>query len=225
MALQTGEIDSLKSELNEINSSFEHSSAENILSWAGNRFAHGLVITSSFQDCVLIDVAQKALGEARIVFLDTGFHFPETIAYMRRIEKHYDIKVEVVNSGLPDDVSPCGSSNCCQVRKVLPLLNVLKTATAWVTGIKRVDTPERVDAPIVAYDEAKNVVKINPLAAWTDEDVAAYEEKLNLPRHPLTFVGYKSIGCAPTTRPTQEGESPREGRWPGMNKTECGLHI
>ena len=225
MSMQTKEIGTLKSELSEINSSFENSSAENILSWAGNRFADGLVITSSFQDCVLVDIAYKALGNARIVFLDTGFHFPETIAYMKRIEKKYSRNVEIVTSGLADDVSPCGSSDCCQLRKVLPLLNVLKTATAWVTGIKRVDTPERLNAPIVSYDDAKGIVKINPLAAWTDEDVATYEEKWELPRHPLTFVGYKSIGCAPTTRPTQDGESPRDGRWPGMNKTECGLHI
>jgi len=225
MVLGSTDIESLERELEEVSLSFESSSAIDILSWAGGRFSDGLVITSSFQDCVLIDLAVKALSKTRIVFLDTGFHFPETIAYMKRIEKKYGIEVEVVNSGLPDDVSPCGSPDCCHMRKVVPLLKVLESADAWVTGIKRSDTKERESAPIISYDAAKKVVKINPIANWSDQDVADYEDEWDLPRHPLTFVGYRSIGCAPTTRPTQDGESPREGRWPGMNKTECGLHI
>lgn len=225
MALADTEIESLETELQEINVSFENSSAVDILAWAGGRFGDKLIITSSFQDCVLIDLAVKALDKARIVFLDTGFHFPETIAYMHRIEKLYDIKVEVVDSGLPDDVSPCGSPDCCHKRKVLPLLKVLETGEGWVTGIKRSDTKERESSPIISYDAAKKVVKINQIATWSDQDVQNYEDNWNLPRHPLTFVGYRSIGCAPTTRPTEEWESPRDGRWPGMGKTECGLHI
>ena len=123
------------------------------------------------------------------------------------------------------DEYPCGSEHCCDFRKVAPMNDYVATKSAWITGLKRVDTPERATAPVVSYDEARGLVKINPLVTWTDDDVDDYVESHGLPRHPLNFVGYVSIGCAPTTRPVAPGENPRAGRWAGMDKTECGLHI
>jgi phosphoadenosine phosphosulfate reductase len=108
---------------------------------------------------------------------------------------------------------------------VVPLAKALRGHSAWITGLKRVDTPERSDAPVIAWDPTRNMVKVNPVAAWDDDDVDAYVADHDLPRHPLNYVGYVSIGCAPTTVPVPEGRHPREGRWAGTGKTECGLHV
>lgn len=195
------------------------------IAWAFERFGDGTVLTSSFQDCVLVDLAATVRPGLSVVFLDTGFHFPETLAYLHRVERVLGVEVELVTSGLAPDEHPCGTARCCELRKVAPLRNVLAGRAAWLTGVKRVDTPERADAPVVAFDTGKGVVKVNPLAAWTEDDVEAYVERRGLPRHPLNYVGYASIGCAPTTRPVAEGEDPRAGRWSGSDKTECGLHL
>ena len=106
-----------------------------------------------------------------------------------------------------------------------PLNAHLAGKAAWVTGLKRVDTPERAEAPVAAWDDARSLLKINPLAAWTDEAIFEYIDEHQLPHHPLNASGYISIGCAPMTRPTAPGEDPRAGRWPDSEKTECGLHI
>jgi phosphoadenosine phosphosulfate reductase len=119
----------------------------------------------------------------------------------------------------------CGTPRCCEVRKVEPLAKAIAGRQAWITGVKRVDTPERTGAPIVTWDANREMVKVNPLVTWTDADIDEYLAEKGLPLHPLTYVGYVSIGCAPTTQPVAEGQNPREGRWPGMDKTECGLHI
>ena len=108
---------------------------------------------------------------------------------------------------------------------VVPLAKALRGHGAWITGLKRVDTPERAEAPVIAWDPSRNMVKVNPVAAWDDDDVDAYVAAHDLPRHPLNYVGYVSIGCAPTTVPVPEGHHPREGRWAGTGKTECGLHV
>ena len=212
-------------ELDKASRELEGAPAAEIIRWAIDRFGRDLVLASSFQDAALIDVAVKVDPKVHVIFLDTGFHFPETLAYLRRIQQRFDLNLEVLDSGLPDDVSPCGSANCCELRKVAPLNKMLVQKAAWITGLKRIDTPERADAPVVSWDASKNIVKINPLASWTDDDVDAYVAKHNLPRHPLNYVGYISIGCAPTTRPVAPGEDPRAGRWPDSDKTECGLHL
>jgi phosphoadenosine phosphosulfate reductase len=196
-----------------------------ILRWAYDRFGDGLVVTSSFQDCVLADLANAARPGAAIVFLDTGFHFPETLAYLHHVEKVLNLTVEIVRPALGDDEHPCGTSRCCELRKVAPLQGVLSGRTCWVTGVKRVDTPERAGAAAVAWDAGKGVVKVNPLVAWSEDDVEDYIERRQLPRHPLTYVGYASIGCAPVTTPVADGDDPRAGRWSGSTRTECGLHL
>jgi phosphoadenosine phosphosulfate reductase len=160
-----------------------------------------------------------------VIFLDTGFHFPETLAYVERLRSRYDLNLVVTHPEVSLDEFPCGSPRCCELRKVAPLAKALRGRSAWITGLKRVDTPERAEAPVIAWDPSRNMVKVNPVAAWDDDDVDAYVAAHDLPRHPLNYVGYVSIGCAPTTVPVPEGRHPREGRWAGTGKTECGLHV
>jgi phosphoadenosine phosphosulfate reductase len=204
---------------------FEGADPGDVIAWAVERFGDGVVLASSFQDAVLLDFSSKRAPSVEVLFLDTGFHFPETIAYMRKLESEMGLNLTVVTPTVGPDVEPCGSPHCCDVRKVEPLNRALDGKAAWITGLKRVDTPERADAPVVAYDDAKGIVKINPLAAWTDDDIDNYVAAHNVRRHPLNSVGYISIGCAPTTRPVSPGEDPRAGRWFDSDKTECGLHI
>jgi phosphoadenosine phosphosulfate reductase len=170
-------------------------------------------------------MASKVTPNLEVIFLDTKFHFSETLAYMRHCQQVYDLNLKVLEPSVGIEEYPCGAEHCCDFRKVAPMNEYLATKSAWITGLKRVDTPERANAPVISYDEARGLVKINPLVSWTDDDVDDYVDSHSLPRHPLNFVGYISIGCAPTTRPVTPGEDPRAGRWAGMDKTECGLHI
>jgi phosphoadenosine phosphosulfate reductase len=217
--------EALVAEIDAANRRFETATPTEIIAWAVDRFGADLVLASSFQDAVVVDIAVGVDPGIEVIFLDTGYHFPETLAYLRRVEQRYDLNLTVLTPEIPFDVAPCGSPNCCQLRKVEPLNRFLADKAAWITGLKRVDTPERGDAPIVSWDSAKQIVKINPIATWTEDDVDAYVAERDLPRHPLNYVGYLSIGCAPTTRPVAEGEDPRAGRWPDSDKTECGLHL
>lgn len=199
--------------------------ATGALSWVVERFGSSYAVASSFQDVVLIDLAVKADPSAEVIFLDTEFHFSETLAFVERLRKIWNLNLTTTHPSVGRDEFPCGSPRCCELRKVAPLNKALEGNDAWVTGLKRVDTPERSDAPILAWDPQRNMVKVNPLVTWSDDDIDAYVTDHELPRHPLTYVGYVSIGCAPTTQPVAVGQNPREGRWPGSDKTECGLHI
>jgi phosphoadenosine phosphosulfate reductase len=223
----TGSVD--EAELAAASADFESrdvlAAAAGTIEWVVERFGADFAVASSFQDAVLVDLAIKAKPDAEILFLDTGFHFPETLAFVERLRKIWNLNLTVTHPAVGPDESPCGSPDCCQRRKVEPLNAALAGKGAWVTGLKRVDTPEREDAPILSYDAARGMVKANPLATWSDEDIANYLTANGIPFHPLAYVGYLSIGCAPTTRPVTDGEHPREGRWPGSDKTECGLHI
>ena len=199
--------------------------AEGAINWVVETFGENYAVASSFQDAVLIDLAVKADPKAEIIFLDTEFHFAETLAFVERLRKIWNLNLTTTHPAIGRDEAPCGSPRCCELRKVAPLNAALQGRAAWVTGVKRVDTPERTDAPIVAWDAQRNMVKVNPLATWADADIDEYLHAHEIPLHPLTYVGYISIGCAPTTQPVAEGHNPREGRWPGSDKTECGLHI
>jgi phosphoadenosine phosphosulfate reductase len=199
--------------------------AKGAVAWVIEHFGDRYAVASSFQDAALVDLAVKADPGAEIIFLDTGFHFPETLAFVERLRKIWNLNLTTTHPAIGREESPCGSPRCCELRKVVPLNAALEGRQAWITGLKRVDTPERTGAPILAWDPPRNMVKVNPLATWTDEDVDDYLAELGLPLHPLTYVGYVSIGCAPTTQPVADGHHPREGRWPGSDKTECGLHI
>lgn len=212
-------------EYERIDAKLENAEAAEICRWAIDRFGRDLVVAASFQDCVLVDLVHKTDPGAEFVFLDTGFHFPETLAFVDEVTERYGLNLTVLRPAIPPDESPCGTPRCCELRKVEPLNALLREKSAWITGLKRVDTPERTNAPVVAWDALRELVKVNPLARWTDGDIDAYIAEHHLPRHPLNAKGYVSIGCAPTTRPVATGEDPRAGRWPDSDKTECGLHL
>ncbi|HVX21273.1 MAG TPA: phosphoadenylyl-sulfate reductase [Acidimicrobiales bacterium] len=216
--------DGLAEELASVDARLEHAPASRAIEWAVDRFGPDLVLAASFQDVVLIDLAVKADPKIEVVFLDTEAHFPETLQFVDQVRDLYDLNLTVTHPGPDADPWPCGSAQCCQYRKVAPLRGALAGKAAWLTSLKRVDASTRAAAPIVSWDDGFGLVKINPLAAWTDADVDGYLADHGLPVHPLVPKGYLSIGCAPTTRPVAEGEDPRAGRWAGTGKTECGLH-
>jgi phosphoadenosine phosphosulfate reductase len=227
MSIVTGEseVAELRAELDEQSQAFETAPAGLILAWAVERYGSSLALASSFQDAVLIDLAVNVDPDIEVVFLDTGSHFPETLDYVRTIQARYDLNLTVTKPAAGADQWPCGSAHCCEYRKVRPLKQALAGKAAWATGLKRVDAPTRRDAPIVSFDDAWGLVKLNPLATWTEQDVAGYTADHDIPEHPLLSKGYLSIGCAPTTRPVGDGEDPRAGRWSDSDKVECGLHV
>jgi phosphoadenosine phosphosulfate reductase len=211
-------------ELATLSRGFESAPAGKIVAWAVERFGAALAVACSFQDVVLLDVTVQVDPQIEVLFLDTGFQFPETLAFVEEVRRRYDLNLRVLTPGPEADAFPCGTDRCCELRKVVPLDAALRGRGAWVTGLKRVDASTRTEAPIVSWDGARGLVKVNPLATWTDADIAAYVSDHGLPVHPLVAKGYLSIGCAPTTRPVAPGEDPRAGRWAGSDKTECGLH-
>ena len=184
-----------------------------------------MVLACSFQDMVIVDLAVSAVPAIEVVFCDTGAHFPETLTFVETCPGPLRAQPDRHPPGARGPRTwPCGSARCCEFRKVGPLRNALAGRPAWITALKRVDSPTRAVIPIVSYDETFGLVKVNPIVTWTDDDIDAYEADHGLPAHPLVARGYRSIGCAPTTRPTAVGEDPRAGRWAESGKTECGLH-
>jgi len=207
-----------------LNKQFETAPASKIIRWAHDEFGSSLVLAASFEDLVLVDLATKVAPDIEVIFLDTEAHFPETLAFVEEARVRYGLNLTVTKPGPEAVAYPCGSEQCCQFRKVAPLRQAVAGNRAWMTSLKRVDGPTRADAPIVAWDEAFGLVKINPLVTWTNADIVSYLADHDVPAHPLVSQGYLSIGCAPTTRPVAEGEDPRAGRWAGLDKSECGLH-
>jgi phosphoadenosine phosphosulfate reductase len=211
-------------ELAVASSELESAPASKVIGWALERFGGDITLACSFQDVVVVDLAVGIDPGIEVLFLDTGFHFPETLAFVEAVRERYALNLRVLTPGPEADDWPCGTDRCCELRKVAPLDAALAGRAAWLTGLKRVDAPTRAAAPIVSWDEARGLVKVNPMATWTDDDIAGYLAEHGLPVHPLISQGYLSIGCAPTTRRVAPGEDPRAGRWSGTGKTECGLH-
>lgn len=204
---------------------FESAPASAVIRWAVDTFGDSIVLAASFEDIVLIDLVTKVVPAVEVVFLDTGAHFPETLSFVDEVRGHYGLNLTVTKPGPEAAAHPCGTDQCCQFRKVEPLRRALAGRRAWLTSLKRSDGPSRADAPVVGWDPSFGLVKVNPLATWTDRDIASYLADHGLPVHPLVPLGYRSIGCAPTTRPVSDGEDPRAGRWAGLDKSECGLHV
>jgi phosphoadenosine phosphosulfate reductase len=213
----------------------EQWSPEDLLRWAFVVFGGYVEIASGFgaEGVVLIDIAARVQPEFRIFTLDTDFLFPETYSLMERIEKRYGIRVEKLKSALsPDDQEALHGPSlwgrdpdaCCNLRKVEPLRRKLSQLRAWVTSIRRDQTPARAGALKVEWDAKFHLVKINPLADWSAGKVWRYIHDHDLPYNSLHDRGYPSIGCTHCTRSVQPGEDARAGRWSGFNKTECGLH-
>ncbi len=208
-------------------------SAVDLLRWTDENFRGDYIVASNMQDAVLVDLAAKVRPGVDVLFLDTGYHFVETIGTRDAVEAVYDVKVINVtpeNSVAKQDelfgmdLFAREPNECCRMRKVEPLSKALRGYSAWVTGIRRVEAPTRANAPLISWDKAFGLVKINPLAAWTDEDMQNYIDANGILVNPLVHEGYPSIGCAPCTAKPAEGADPRSGRWAGRPKTECGLH-
>lgn len=209
-------------------------SAEEALRWAVEHFGDDLVVASNMQDAVLIDLAVKVKPDVAVLFLDTGYHFAETIGTRDAVATTYP-DIRIVNA-LPEQTVPeqdaeygprlhdRDPNKCCHLRKVVPLRRTLARYSCWVTGVRRVDAPTRANTPIVGWDERNGLVKVNPIAAWTDEEFDDYLLRHGVLQNPLVSEGYLSIGCAPCTAKVAPGSDPRSGRWAGSSKTECGLH-
>jgi len=212
-------------ELELLSKGFETAPASKVVRWAVETYGDSLVLAASFEDIALIDIATKVAPSIEVVFLDTEAHFPETLAFVDEVRARYDLNLTITKPGPEAAAHPCGSASCCQFRKVEPLRRAVAGKGAWLTSLKRSDGPTRADTPVVGWDATFGLVKVNPLATWTDDDVECYLADHALPTHPLVSRGYRSIGCAPTTRPVAEGEDARAGRWAGLDKTECGLHV
>jgi phosphoadenosine phosphosulfate reductase len=201
----------------------EELAAQQVLERAVERHHPRLVMACSFQkeESVLIDMLMEIEPGARIFTIDTGVLFPETYAIWRQIEDRYGVKFEIQDASSRDGRPWTGGEHCCGQRKVDGLDRAVEGAEAWITGIRREQSPTRADAAKLERDEKRGVWKFNPLADWTETDVWRYIHERELPYHPLHDRGYASIGCAPCTSP---GEG-REGRWADEAKTECGLHV
>lgn len=207
--------------------------AIDIMTWAGLTFGKSLVVASSMSDGVVAHLASRAFPGVNVAFLDTGLHFAETIGTRDAINQTMDITLINVTPELTLDEQArtfgpklwaTDPDRCCQIRKVAPLAEVLAPFTAWASGIRGDETPERVGTPVVHWDPKRGMVKINPIVRWSHAEVDAYAERYGVLVNPLQQLGFTSIGCAPCTRAVRPGESARAGRWSGANKTECGIH-
>jgi phosphoadenosine phosphosulfate reductase len=205
-----------------------------VLRWAGETFGDDFAITSSMADGLLAHLAGRAVPGVHVVFLDTGYHFAETIGTRDWISGV--LPITLVNVRPAQTVAEQDAEHgpelhqrdpdlCCSLRKVQPLAQALAGYTAWGSGVRRDEAATRAGTKVVDWDAKRGMVKVNPLAAWTQEDVDAYIAEHQVPVNPLQEIGYASIGCAPCTRPVAPGEDPRAGRWAGRGKTECGLHL
>jgi phosphoadenosine phosphosulfate reductase len=207
--------------------------AAETLAWTARTFGEHWIVASNMQDAVLIDLAVQAKPNVDVLFLETGYHFAETIGTRDAVATVYP-DIRIVNAAAEQSVAAqeaefgrlnrTAPDRCCHLRKVVPLRRTLADYQAWVTGVRRVDAPTRANTPIVTWDDRNGLVKVNPIAAWTDEEFHAYVTEHGVLENPLVSDGYLSIGCAPCTAKPLPGADPRSGRWAGQAKTECGLH-
>ena len=206
---------------------FEDAHPLEILRWAGDTYGDELVVTASFGDAVLVHLVSRAVPDADVVLLDTGYLFAETEWFADQLRQRYRLNLRTIHprADAERDVWQTDTDACCAVRKVEPMQRALEGKRSWVSGLRRADSPARATVPIVHDDLLRGVTKVNPIATWSDEDVEHYKAIELLPEHPLAERGYASIGCWPCTRPVQDGEDARAGRWSGSGKSECGLHV
>jgi phosphoadenosine phosphosulfate reductase len=203
----------------------EGASAASIVAWAIETFGSRLCLTASMADTVMVHLATSVDPDLEVVFLDTGFHFAETLVTLRRAQARHGLNLRVER---PDpfaaDLFSIGTEGCCQVRKVALLDRALADKDAWMTGLRRSEADTRANTAVVSRDK-RGLVKVCPIAAWTDADVDAYIAEHDIIVNPLQYEGYPSIGCWPCTQAVAAGDDPRSGRWVGTGKTECGLHL
>ena len=201
-----------------------------VLRWAVDRFNPKFAVTASMQDTVLLHMISQVDRTVPVVFLDTGYHFPETIGTADASEAVYGLNllrirpklsVEQQDQSFGKDLFASDPDACCRMRKVRPLEDAMRGYDAWASGVRRDETSNRSDARLVEWDDRKGKVKINPLVAWSQGQIDEYIAANGVLVNPLLSEGYGSVGCAPCTRPG----SGRSGRWAGQNKVECGLHL
>jgi phosphoadenosine phosphosulfate reductase len=215
----------LDDELAELNRSFESAPASKVVRWAVDRFSPQLSLLASMTDAVLIDLAVKVDPSIEVVFIDTGYHFPETLQTVEEVRRRYGLNLRVMTvKPFDTPLWRTDPEGCCSAVKVGQLDRALAGKAAWMSGLRRAESPARASAAVVAQD-VRGLVKINPLATWDDDDVDRYIAEHEVPVNPLLRQGYHSIGCAPCTAPAEEGAGVRSGRWQGSEKTECGLHL
>jgi phosphoadenosine phosphosulfate reductase len=212
-------------ELAELNDRFETRPAAAIIRWAVDSFHPHLCLTASMTDAVLIDLATAVEPSIEVVFIDTGYHFPETLQTVEVVRRRYGLNLRVMTA-LPhaEDLWKVDPENCCSAVKTGQLDRALFGKLAWMSGLRRAESPTRANAPIVHRDP-RGLVKINPIANWSDLDVSGYIADHGVPINPLVDRGYPSIGCWPCTSAVAPGGDPRSGRWAGLDKTECGMHL
>lgn len=226
-------VDELKAIADRGARELDGANALELLQWTDDTFGKDFIVASNMQDGVLVHLATQIHPGVDVLFLDTGYHFAETIGTRDAVEAVYG--VNVINARAENTVAQQDSiegkdlfarepNRCCAMRKVAPLKKELANYSAWVTGIRRVEAPTRANAPLVSFDDAFGLVKINPIAPWSDEQMQAYIDEHGILVNPLVDEGYPSIGCAPCTIKPAPGADPRSGRWAGQAKTECGLH-
>lgn len=212
----------------------EEAPALDVLRWAADTFGSRFCVTSSMEDAVVAHLASRALPGVDVVFLDTGYHFPETIGTRDAVAAVMDVNVITLTpeQTVAEQDAQYGPKLhdrdpdlCCALRKVAPLEKGLAGYDAWATGLRRDESPTRAGTPVVGWDARRRKVKIAPIARWTQEDVEAYVAEHGVLTNPLLMDGYASVGCAPCTRRVLEGEDVRAGRWAGLGKTECGIHL
>lgn len=223
------------SDIERLSDLFEEAAPETVLRWAIQRFGTRVALATGFgaEGCVLVHMLAGIQPDPRIFYLDTDLLFPETYDLRDRLEARYGIRFERQGAelSLEDQAALYGEKlwetnpdQCCNLRKVQPLTKMLSGLDAWITAIRRDQTPDRANAKVVEWDKEFDLVKINPLARWSAKEVWKFIVEHNVPYNPLHDHGYPSIGCRPCTTLVQIGEDPRSGRWRGNAKTECGLH-
>ncbi|WP_350348461.1 phosphoadenylyl-sulfate reductase [Agromyces sp. G08B096] len=210
-------------------------SAYEVVAWVAREFGtDAAAVACSMADAVLPHLVAHSLPGVDVLFLDTGYHFPETVQTRDLVAETLDVRVVDVRpeQSVAEQDAEFGAelfardpNLCCARRKVAPLQDALGGYEVWFTGVRRDEAPTRTGTPLVAWDERNGLVKVNPLAAWSFDDLLDHAGAFGVPVNDLLGRGYPSIGCAPCTRPVAPGEDPRAGRWAGLSKTECGLHL
>jgi phosphoadenosine phosphosulfate reductase len=212
----------------------EEASAEEVIHWATDTFGDRICVTSSMTDAVIIHLASSVKPGIDVVFLDTGYHFAETIGTRDAVQAVYPVNVVNVtpsrtvaeqDAELGPRLYGRNPDLCCYLRKVEPLERALKDYDAWFTGVRRDETASRHDAKVVEWDEKRKMIKVNPIVRWTGQEVDDYIATHGVLVNPLVYDGYPSIGCRTCTSRVEAGADPRSGRWAGSGKTECGLHV
>ena len=209
-------------------------SAEEVIRWATDTFGDRICVTSSMTDAVIIHLASAVKPGIEVVFLDTGYHFPETIGTRDAVDVVYPVRllnitpsrtVAEQDAELGPRLYGRNPDLCCYLRKVEPLERALKNYDAWITGVRRDETNSRRSTKVVEWDDRREMVKVNPIVSWSGKQVDEFIAEQGVLVNPLVYDGYPSIGCATCTSRVEPGADPRSGRWAGTGKTECGIHV